>query len=332
MAIARRQLINIESTPYYHCTSRCVRRAFLCGQDHYTGHSYEHRRDWVESLLLKLGAAFCIDIVAYAVMSNHYHVILKVDTQRAASLTDNDIIDRWAMIYNPDGLMRAYRDGASLTDDERRDIKETLTGWRLTLCNISRFMGYVNERIARQANREDHCTGRFWEGRFHSQALLDEPALLQCMAYVDLNPVRAGICDTPEASDHTSIKHRIDQADKNTPTGLMDFMVSNQQLKATPDALPGHDIHSMDTLPLTLTEYLHLLDWSARVLRDDKRGVMASATPDILDRLGHTTREWGCVLRPRSSWRPRALGSVRALRSFSKSIGQKWVCQRHNTA
>ena len=77
---------------------------------------------------------------------------------------------------------------------------------------LAGICGYLNEHIAREANKEDNVTGRFWEGRFKSQALLDEQALITCMAYVDLNPVRAGIVDTPEASDYTSIQERIQKA------------------------------------------------------------------------------------------------------------------------
>jgi len=67
----------------------------------------------------------------------------------------------------------------------------------------------LNEYISKRANIEDNCTGHFWESRFKSQALLDERALLTCMAYVDLNPIRACMAKTPETSEYTSIQERI---------------------------------------------------------------------------------------------------------------------------
>ncbi|WP_408034013.1 transposase [Teredinibacter purpureus] len=206
----RKQQISLDATPYYHCTSRCVRRAFLCGLDALTGNDYEHRRQWVEDRIVFLGEVFCIDICAYAVMSNHHHLVLHINAAEAHTLSDLEVAKRWHTLYKGTPLTQAFVKGGPLDDAQRQAVKEKLDQWRLELASISRFMWALNEPIARRANAEDHCTGRFWESRFKSQALLDEKALAACMAYVDLNPVRAKMATTPESSEHTSIKRRIE--------------------------------------------------------------------------------------------------------------------------
>ncbi|MFK8012827.1 MAG: hypothetical protein AB8B80_12360, partial [Marinicellaceae bacterium] len=75
MTLARKQLISIEDTPYYHIVTRCVRRAFLCGKDKYSGNCYEHRRKQIVDRIKHLTECFNIDVCAYAVMSNHYHLV-----------------------------------------------------------------------------------------------------------------------------------------------------------------------------------------------------------------------------------------------------------------
>ena len=72
----RKALVSLEATPYYHCVSRCVRRAFLCGVDDHSGQDYEYRRQWLQQRMKQLTNAFSIDICAYAIMSNHYHLVL----------------------------------------------------------------------------------------------------------------------------------------------------------------------------------------------------------------------------------------------------------------
>ncbi|NKB75830.1 MAG: transposase [Gammaproteobacteria bacterium] len=322
MTTARRQQINIEATPYYHCTSRCVRRAFLCGKDHYSGKSHEHRREWVESWLLKLNEVFCIDLVGYAVMSNHYHVILRINLDEVNALSDEQVIDRWSVIYKPDGLMSHYRCGGEVTHDERRVIDETLGRWRETLVSISRFMGYMNERIARQANEEDECKGRFWEGRFHSQALLDETALLQCMTYVDLNPIHAGIAQTPETSEYTSVKHRIDKRVSGKDDRLMAFFMPSRAQRG----------QSADMLPMTFDNYLELLDWTGRTARANKSGSIPSSCPDILSRLGFTGAHWMDSINAQTTWCSRALGAPEQLKAFSQAIGQHWLWRHRNAS
>ena len=283
MTRARESLICLEDTPYYHCVSRCVRRAFLCGQDKATGNCYEHRRQWVEDRIHLLADVFAIDVCAYAVMSNHTHLVLHIHLEKALSWSVDEVIERWHRLYSGVLLTQRYCNPvqrAVLSDAQLNTIYEIAEVWRSRLCSISWFMRCLNEYIAREANKEDQCTGRFWEGRFKSQALLDEKALAACMAYVDLNPVRAKMADTPEASEHTSIQYRINAAKSGkTPKRLMPFAGN---LRA--DMPHG--------LPFRLTDYLELVDTTGRCLVKGKRGVVPKDTHPILDRINLSGVQW----------------------------------------
>ena len=187
----RKAQISLQDTPYYHCVSRCVRHTFLCGVDKHTGHSYEHRRQWVEDRLLFLGSVFSIDICAFAVMSNHTHVVLHIDKEQALNWSELEVLERWHKLYSGTLLTQRFMHQPLRDDMSKAELKmvsQIVDIYRQRLFDISWFMRCLNEYIARQANKEDNCTGRFWEGRFKCQALLDEAALMACMAYVDLNP------------------------------------------------------------------------------------------------------------------------------------------------
>jgi REP element-mobilizing transposase RayT len=203
MTRPRTVLISLADTPYYHITSRCVRRAFLCGVDHYSGQSYEHRRQWVVDRIRLLSSLFAIDVCSYAAMSNHYHLVLKLCPEQFDDLSEDQIMDRWCALFKGPLLIQRYRDGEDLNTFERTTVSDIINVWRSKLSSISWFMRCLNQPIARQANLEDKCTGKFWESRFASQALKSEEAVLSCMAYVDLNPVRAGVADRPETSSYT---------------------------------------------------------------------------------------------------------------------------------
>jgi len=188
----------------------------------YSGHNYEHRGGWVEQRLLFLSSVFAIDICAYAVMSNH--VVLHVDVKQVMAWTDDDIVRRWHLLHRGTLLTQMFTRGDSLSPSQNITLDDTIAEYRRRLHDISWLMRNLNEYIAREANKEDDCTGIFWEGRFKSQALLDEAALLACMAYVDLNPIRAKIADTPETSKHTSIQQRLKSIQQSVTYSLMPFV------------------------------------------------------------------------------------------------------------
>lgn len=283
----RKQQVSIEATPYYHCVSRCVRRAFLCGTDQLTGQCYEHRRGWLEDKLLALPKIFAIDIAAYAIMSNHYHVVLFIDDKRAKSWSNTEVIERWHSLFKGNLFSQRFLKGEKLDNAQQARLQIYVEEWRSRLSSISWFMRVLNEAIAREANTEDQCSGRFWEGRFKSQALLDEAALTACMAYVDLNPIRANMAKTPEKSDHTSIKLRAEKAKKSKQPNH-----PNQQAE---DLLPfvGSPRKNIPKgIQMKLTDYMELVDWTGRILRHDKRGAISANAESIITRLGIDDSQW----------------------------------------
>ena len=313
MTVARRQHICLTETCYYHCMTRCVRRAFLCGVDALSGKSYQHRREWVERQLLTQSRAFCVDVAGYAIMSNHFHVVVKVNLDLAASLSAEAVLTRWQQLYRLSPLMVRFKAGDVLTDAEKRRVDTEIARMREILISISRFMGHLNGYIARKANVEDDCRGHFWEGRFVSQALLDETALLQCMAYVELNPVRAGLSHNPLKSEHTSIKRRL----ARNNSGLIPFKPDK------PGAVTDHHNH----LPFHFDDYLQLLVWSARVIREDKQETIPEDAPPLLDRLNITPDRWQSAMQPSAPSHQKALGSTTHIKKYCQAIGQRWLWQ-----
>jgi REP element-mobilizing transposase RayT len=244
-----------------------------------------------------LSSLFAIDVCAYAVMSNHYHLVLKVCPEQLNDLSDEEIMDRWCALFKGPFLVQRYRSGEALTPFERSTVSDIVNVWRSKLSSISWFMRCLNQPIARQANLEDKCTGKFWESRFTSQALKSEEALLSCMVYVDLNPVRAGIAARPETSDHTSVRERIqpefslqDAIKGQAKYGdLLEFKTPLKPLLPFESALVNE---AQTGILLNFQAYLKLVDWTGRNIRSAKRGHIDSSLPPILTRLRITPDQW----------------------------------------
>jgi len=311
MAQARKRIVSVIDTPYYHCIGRCVRRAFLCGSDSFSGRNYEHRRKWVVDKLQQLTQVFAIDVCSYAVMSNHYHVILKLSPDRVQHWTDKEIIERWQILFNGNEHTRAFLSSNLLTTENQLFLKAIIPIYRDRLSSISWFMRCLNESIARRANAEDDCTGRFWEGRFKSQALLDDAALLSCMAYVDLNPIRANMADSPEHSDYTSIQERIRFAIKPRELTWLVPMVSSEQ--------------GDGNLPIDLNSYISLVKWSCNQIIENKHETYSKTAQSILDLHGISLKTWNHSLSNFGKKYYCAVGSTRKIKILATRIGKRWL-------
>lgn len=150
----RKSQISLEATPYYHCISRCVRRAFLCGKDSQTGRSFEHRRGWIEHRLLALGQIFAVDIAAYAVMSNHIHLVVRLNKLAADQWSSLEVIQRWHQLFTGTALSKRALRGDKLLTFEQTILELMIANWRKRLCDLSWFtkcFPHFALRAARQA-------------------------------------------------------------------------------------------------------------------------------------------------------------------------------------
>ena len=304
MTTARSKLVDLSATRWYHCISRCVRGARLLED---SGGPPGNRKRWIENRLQELNAIFAVSVGGFAALDNHLHVLVRLDPDDAHSWDAREVVERWSLLCPLRG-----KDGKRLTGTKLEQRIQQLqrdhtwvTERRSRLCSLSWFMKYLKEPLARMANKADNCRGAFFEGRFKSVAILDENALLAVCAYIDLNPVAAGLAPTPEKSLHTSVKMRIDHVRRQ---GRLDDLqaagegsvAGSRAAEALEEALwlvPIEDRRRLDSKRegmlecLPLGSYLMLVEYTGRRLRDGKAVISAEVT-DILARLGSTADDW----------------------------------------
>jgi REP element-mobilizing transposase RayT len=362
MALPRSQYVTEGQEGVFHCFSRCVRRAFLQGFDALTGCDFSHRKSWLVERLRFLAAIFAIDVCAYAVMENHYHTILRTRPDIVPNWSDREVAARWLSLFP---RHRRIGSAAIPTFEEQiralADCPERIAKLRQRLSSLSWFMGQLNEFMARAANKEDNVKGRFWEGRFKCQALLDEAAIAACMVYVDLNPIRAGLAPTPEQSDFTSIQERIRAWQKETAAASVPMENAHQIPSISsasdmpilepageiPNPAPQctspignstgevlgaawlcpipSDSHRRGILSMTTAEYFDLLDKSGRMTRSHKDGAIDADLAPILLRLGANPEAWCGTISRFGSRFHLAAGLLSNLRSFANHIGRRWL-------
>jgi hypothetical protein len=309
MTTARKEIVDPAVTRWYHCISRCVRRAMLMGE------GLSNRKQWIENRLQFLNDNFAIAVGGFAVLDNHLHLLARLDPHLAENWSDQETARRWLTVYTPKTL---DLESAQSLDAHVQTLTKNPTHiaeLRKRLTSLSWFMKALKEPLSRLANQEDNCRGTFWEQRFKSIAILDEEALLATSIYVDLNVFAAGLAETPESSPHTSVQQRVASireqgkladlhaarqgsvAGSNAAGDLegAHWLVPIEDRRAHTNASPTSEREGM-LESLSLGSYLMLIDHTCRLGREGKAKLTAG-TAEIFQRLGTTAEAWSARMK-----------------------------------
>lgn len=299
MTMARSRLVDPSVTRWYHCVTRCVRRAFLLGDEKY------NRKEWIENRLEELADCFAVAVGGFSVMNNHLHVLLRLDPNVAAAWSDEEVVRRWGRLCPP---RDKSRQPLPVSDEwvkwRLQDVK-WVAATRERLQSLGWFMKYLKEPLARLANRQDDARGAFFESRYKSVAIFDEEALIAACVYIDLNPIAAGIAETPETSDHTSIKQRLEHVEEQGQRAELEAATEGSALGSLAAAgveeslwlCPIEDRRGLDSARegimagFPLGSYVRLVDYTGRLFRVGKARISADLA-EIFDRLGSDARSW----------------------------------------
>ena len=352
----RRNVVDPDVVGVYHVWGRCVRQAWLLGDDRDSHVDNSHRRDWIEQLQQQLAALFAIEIEFHAELSNHLHLVLRTRPDIVRTWSDEDAVRRMLTVHkiihsNSDDLVQPSIAEIQLEMADPNRVTEL----RGRLKNLSWFMKALRETIARRANSSDGISGAFWDGRFKCRRLLDETAILVCGIYVDLNQIRAGEAATPETSKHTSVFQRIrswqlkqPQDLSIVPPGETDVLKANTNSVSLADApdgwlgeltledgpgasesewnmrsRTGRRASDKGLLPLPFEKYLGLLEWTGRQVHEGKRGVIPDHLAPILDRLRIRRGGWLDLVEHFESRFKNFAGHVDELRQAAIRAGKR---------
>jgi hypothetical protein len=371
----RNDVIDDNVVGIYHCWTRCVRRAFLCGEDPLTHGNFDHRKGWIYERLETLVRIFAVEACVSAVLSNHYHLIVRNRPDLADAWSDEEVVRRWWQLC-PE-RRDEHGQPAEPMPVELRSIcadAKRVGQLRRRLRSISWFMKSLNEEIAKRANAEESQKGHFWQERFGCRSLLDVAAVLACAVYVDLNEIRAELARTPEQSHNTSAYRRIVGRLLRRERARLQQTAESQQratLPAAPGPVPDATETELDAedpdfwlcpideasrapllgpgpvdrdascephssspahkqwrhgfLPLTLDQYLEVLDWTGRQWTSGKRGAIDADLPPILERLGLRASGWLRLVEQFDQRARRAVGSPSSLIEEALRRGRRWL-------
>lgn len=308
MTTARKNIVDVSVTRWYHCISKCVRGGCLMGE------GYEDRKQWIEDRLKLLASAFALSVGGFAIMDNHLHVLCRLDPDEAKQWSPEEVMRRWISIFPPKLLAVGDEKALKLWIEHQIKDQNRIEELRTRLSNLGWFMKALKEPLSRMANKADGCQGAFWQARYKSIAVLDTEALLATCVYIDLNPLAAGISQTPEASEHTSIRQRVDHVKKK---GELDKLKAARRGSVAGSLAAGNLEQDHWLVPIedrrlhsnaktesnregmlesfSLGSYLMLIDYTGRLYRNGKAR-MDSAVQEVFERLGTSCEYWNdCI-------------------------------------
>ena len=263
------------------------------------------RKEWIERRLQELSEIFAVSVGGFSVMDNHLHVLVRLDPDTAKDWSDEEVVRRWGRLFPPRDKSREPLPVTKAWVQWRLQDAQWVATARERLQSLSWFMKCLKEPLARLANQQDNARGAFFEERFKSVAILDEEALLATCAYIDLNPVAAGIVDVPEASPHTSITTRIEHVKEEGRTADLTAAKSGSVAGSNASAgleesiwlCPVEDRRTLDSSRegmlegFSLGNYLLLVEYTGRLFRDGK-AVISAELSGILERIGSSAEGW----------------------------------------
>ena len=307
----RGDVVDPAQVQVFHVLNRTVRRCWLFGDDPLTGINYNHRKGWIEDRLRHFAACFGIDLLSFAILSNHYHLMLRSRPDIVTSWDDTEVARRWLLICP----MRKHADGSPCEPtpqelDTIRNCNEKTTEIRSRLSDISWWMRLLDQRIARRCNDEDQAKGRFFEDRFKAIPLIDEQAITACAVYIDLNLIRAHVAKTVELSNHTSGQLRARAFKKNLTKSTDKQTVDEHAIEVnaadaflspistsgdsqTPGLMPsrtGKRCSDKGFLAMKEQAYLELLDWTRSA--SEEPGRRDITRPPTLSKWGISSPVW----------------------------------------
>ena len=246
--MARTEVFAANEVAIVHVMNRTVRRCFLLGDDPVTGKNYDHRKAWLDEQLVHQAKYFGIDLLCHAILSNHFHLVLRSRPDVVAQWSDTEVAKRWLMLcpVRRDENRKPRTPSESELDIIRTN-KEKLAAVRTRLSDISWWMRLLSQNIAQRANKDDGEVGKFWQSRYRGVRLIDETAVLACAAYVDLNPIRAAMAESIEESDFTSAQKRAaglkSRVGSGTAKGTRVSKQAGQTHLETGDSMGSDDGH-----------------------------------------------------------------------------------------